>query len=346
MTNKLFLKPFTLLVLILSMLALSACGGSQQNAGKGGQDKAEGSASSNKAASNQPIELRFMAAPQSGSWYPLAVGITESLKKSMSNLKQVSIEPGGGVANVIAVNSGQGQVGFSQAMPLVDGIKGNPPFKSKNENVQYILSLFPHTTHIVVLKNSGIKKIEDVKGKRINVGPKGLLTEDIAARILKAYGMSYNDMGSVQNLSFADSVEQMKDGRLDILFWTVPTPFAVLTDLAQSKDMDLLPLPEDKIKSLTSTNPGLVKTTLPKGTYKGLDHDVETIQSPLVVIANKNAPEDLVYQVTKTIYDGLDELKKIDPALKPIQQKDLPVDIGVPLHPGAKKFFQEKGLIK
>ncbi|MBP1155590.1 MULTISPECIES: TAXI family TRAP transporter solute-binding subunit [unclassified Paenibacillus] len=296
--------------------------------------------------SNQPMDLRFMAAAQSGSWYPLAVGITEALKKNMSNIKQISIEPGGGVANVLAVNGGMGQMGFSQAMPTVDGYAGNAPFKEKNENVQYVLSLFPHTTHIAVLKNSGITKIEDMKGKKINVGPRGLLTEDIASRILQAYGMSYKDMASVQNLSFADSVEQMKDGRLDVLFWTVPSPFAVLTDLSQSKEIDLLPIPEEIIKQMTSSNSGLVKVTLPKGTYKGVDYDVVTVQSPLVVIANKNAPEQLVYQMTKTIYDNLENLKNIDPALKPVTKESLLVDIGVPIHPGAKKFFQEKGMLK
>lgn len=337
------LKTFTLLLLVFVLVI--GCSAKPAATTKEAQAQTNGGSAS-PSVSNQPIDLRFMAAPQSGSWYPLAVGITEGLKKNMSNLKQVSIEPGGGVANVLAVNGGKGQMGFSQAMPTVDGLAGNPPFKEKNQNVQYVLSLFPHTTHIVVLKNSGISKIEDIKGKKINVGPKGLLTEDIAARILTAYGMSYKDMASVQNLSFADSVEQMKDGRLDVLFWTVPSPFAVLTDLAQSKDMDLLPIPEDKIKQMTSSNPGLVRAILTKGTYKGLDHDVVTVQSPLVVIANKNASEDLVYQLTKTIYDNLNDLKRIDPALGPVTKESLSVDIGVPMHPGAKKFFQEKGLLK
>lgn len=338
MNKHLNLKTFTYLVLAFALLVGCSTKPAQET-----QSNGSGSSAPN---SNQPIDLRFMAAPQSGSWYPLAVGITESLKKSMSNLNQVSIEPGGGVANVLAVNGGKGQIGFSQAMPTVDGFAGNPPFKEKNQNVQYVLSLFPHTTHVVVLKNSGITKIEDMKGKKINVGPRGLLTEDIAARLLNAYGMSYKDMGSVQNLSFADSVEQMKDGRLDVLFWTVPAPFAVLTDLAQSKDMELLPIPEDKIKQLTSANPGLVQAILPKGTYKGVDHDVVTVQSPLVVIANKNASEDLVYQTAKTVYDHLDELKKIDPAMSPVTKEGLPADIGVPMHPGAQKFFKEKGLLK
>lgn len=338
MNKNAYLKTLTSLSLVFTLLIGCSSAPGKQGQTQGGQASA--------TDSNAPIDLRFMAAAQSGSWYPLAVGITEALKKNMSGLKQVSIEPGGGVANVIAVNGGQGQMGFSQAMPTVDGIKGNPPFKGKQDNVQYVLSLFPHSTHIVVLKNSGITKIEDIKGKKINVGPKGLLTEDIASRILKAYGMSYEDMGSVQNLSFADSVEQMKDGRLDVLFWTVPSPFAVLTDLSQSKDMELIPIPEEKIKEMTSANPGLVRAVLPKGTYKGVDHDVVTIQSPLIVIANKNAPEDLVYQLTKYVYDHLDDLKKIDPALRPVTQESLFVDIGVPMHPGAKKFFEEKGVLK
>ncbi|GAB7389135.1 TAXI family TRAP transporter solute-binding subunit [Bacillaceae bacterium] len=324
---------------IVAFLLLAGCG--QQSA------PAEKTETPDKEeAAHGAIDLRFMAAPQSGSWYPLAVGITEMMKKSSGLLRQVSIEPGGGVSNVVAVNNGQGQVGFSQAMPMVDGFKGNPPFKGKQENVQYVLSLFPHQTHIVVLKNSGIKSIEDIKGKRINVGQKGLLTEEIARRILEAYGMSYNDMASVQNLSFADSVEQMKDGRLDVLFWTVPAPFAVLTDLSQSKDIAFLSIPDDKIQQLSGENPGLMKTAIKAGTYKGIEQDVNTIQSPLVVIANRQASEELVYQLTKTIYNGLEELKKIDPALKPITQKDLPLDFGVPMHPGAVKFFQEQGLIR
>ena len=264
----------------------------------------------------------------------------------MSNLAQVSIEPGGGVANIVGVNQGQAQMGFSQAAPFVDGLNGNPPFQEKMENIRYMLSLFPHKTHIVVLKDSGINSIEDIRGKRINVGTKGLLTEDLAARILKAYGMTYDDMGSVQNLSFADSVEQMKDGRLDVLFWTVPVPFAVLTDLSQSKDMKLLPIPEDKRQELIKQNPGLVETVIEAGTYKGVDEDIPTIQSPLVMLAHKDAPEELVYQTTKTVAEGLEELKAIDPSLKPVQVEDLPQDIGAPLHPGAERYFKEIGLIQ
>ena len=321
-------------VTLASMLGLAACGDASQTT------------STQSNASSSSNVLRFYAAPQTGSWYPLAVGITEKMKKNMPSLEQVSIEPGGGVANVVAINGGQGEIGFSQAMPMVDGIAGNPPFKEKTKNVQYVASLFPHITQIVVLKDSGIKSIEDLKGKKINVGQKGLLTEEVARKILEAYDMSYEDMGSVQNLSFADAVEEMKDGRIDLMFWTVPLPFSVLTDLSQSKDIEMLSLPDDKIEELTGQNKGLVKATIPAGVYKGLDHEVQTIQSPLVVIANKNASEDLVYEFTKTVHDNLAELKNIDPALESVDTEDLPADIGVPFHPGAEKFYKEQQLLK
>lgn len=317
------------------MLGLTACEGSQI-----------GNTTSNQGKSTSSNVLRFYAAPQTGSWYPLAVSITEIMKQNMPSLTQVSIEPGGGVSNVVAINEGKGEVGFSQATPTIDGIEGKPPFKNKMKNIRYVASLFPHVTQIVVLKSSGIKSIEDIKGKTINVGQKGLLTEDIARRILKSYGMSYQDMKSVQNLSFADAVEQMKDGRIDVMFWTVPLPFAVLTDLSQSKDIDLLPIPDDKIEDLTKQNPGLAKITIPAGVYKGLEKDVQTIQSPLVVITNQNTSEELVYELTKTIYNHLEELKQVEPSLKSINTKDLPTDIGVMFHPGAEKFFKEQGLLQ
>jgi hypothetical protein len=337
------LKASSVVALLLVLLIIAGCGSS----GAVQQGNESGFSSTGESTGKEEaINLRFMAAPQSGSWYPLAVGITEMLKKNMSNLAQVSIEPGGGVANIVGVNQGQAQMGFSQAAPFVDGLNGNPPFQEKMENIRYMLSLFPHKTHIVVLKDSGIDSIEDIRGKRINVGTKGLLTEDLAARILKAYGMTYDDMASVQNLSFADSIEQMKDGRLDVLFWTVPVPFAVLTDLSQSKDIKLLPIPEDKRQELIKQNPGLVDTVIESGTYKGVDEDIPTIQSPLIMLAHKDAPEELVYQTTKTVAEGLEELKAIDPSLKPVKLEDLPKDIGAPLHPGAERYFKEIGLIQ
>ncbi|WP_017727641.1 TAXI family TRAP transporter solute-binding subunit [Halalkalibacterium ligniniphilum] len=327
----------TVLFISLSIL-LGACGQ---------EEAANEEAISNGNSTSGTINLTFMAAQQSGAWYPLAVGITEMMKKNIDNLGNISIQPGGGVSNVIALNNGTGEIGFSQAGPAADGFLGNPPFQEKMENVKYLLSLFPHQTHIVVPKNSGIATIEDIKGKRINVGTQGLLSEDIASRILEIHGMTYGDMQSVQNLSFSDSVEQMKDGRLDVLFWTVPAPFAVLNDLSQSMEIDFLELPKDTIDELLSQNAGFFKTSLDAGTYNGVDYDVATIQSPIVVIASNETSEDLIYQTTKTIYEGIEELAQINPVIGTLDPKvDLPIDIGVPLHPGAEKFFREQGLLQ
>jgi uncharacterized protein len=292
------------------------------------------------------IDLRFMAAEQSGAWYPLAVGITQIMKREMPNLGNISIIPGGGISNALGVDQGSAQLGFSQASSIVDAMAGNPPFTSKTENITYLLSLFPHKTHVVVLKGSGIEGIDDLAGKRINVGTKGLLTEDIASRLLKVYGMSYDDMGSVQNLSFSDSVVQMKDGRLDALFWTVPTPFAVLSDLSLSKDIELLNLPEDKMELLIAENSGLTRTTIKAGTYNGVDYDINTIQSPIVMIANESADENIVYYATRVVYEYLDELKLISANLKETQKEDLLHDVNVPLHPGARKYLMEIGLLR
>lgn len=294
----------------------------------------------------EEIKLHFWATGPSGSWYPLATAITEKLKKNMANLNQVSIESGGAVSNVVAINEGKGQIGFSQAMPAFDGYNGSPPFKGKNQNIRYVMSLFPHYMHIAVNKGSGINKIEDIKGKRINVGPKGLTTEVLTQQLLKLYGMSLHDMASVEYLSFADSVEQMKNGRLDVLFWNVSIPFAVLNDLSESRDIVYLPIPNDKIQKLTSVNNGLFSGVIKTGSYKGMDKDVKTINTPLVIIAHKDAPEDLVYQTTKTVFAEFESLKQISPPLKVLTTNDFLGDIGIPMHPGAQKFFKEKGLLK
>ncbi|MGY8815027.1 MAG: TAXI family TRAP transporter solute-binding subunit [Gammaproteobacteria bacterium] len=290
------------------------------------------------------IDIRFMAAEQSGAWYPLAVGITQIMKKEMPNLGNISIIPGGGISNAVGINKGTAELGFSQASSIVDALAGNPPFETKAENITYMLSLFPHKTHVMVLRDSGIQEINELVGKRINVGTKGLLTEDIARRLLDVYGLSYGDMGSVQNLSFSDSVVQMKDGRLDALFWTVPTPFAVLTDLSLSEEIDLINIPEEKINQLIASNTGLTQTVIKAGTYQGVNYDITTIQSPIVMIANSATDEDIVYYATKTVYENLDALKLSSANLKEIQKEDLLHDIDVPLHPGAKKYLTEIGI--
>ncbi len=282
-----------------------------------------------------------MAAEQSGAWYPLAVGITQIMKREMPDLANVSILPGGGISNVIGIDNGMAQIGFSQASSVIDAIAGNPPFKNSISNISYLLSLFPHKTHIIVLADAGVNTIDDLVGKRINVGTKGLLTEDIARRILDAYGMSYDDMSSVQNLSFSDSVVQMKDGRLDALFWTSPAPFAVLSDLSLSIDIKFLSLPEDKIQTLSANNLGLSRAIIAAGTYKGAEQDIITISSPIVLITNNQTTEDIAYFATKSVFENLEELRLISPYLKDMDQTDLMRDLAIPMHPGAKKYLTE-----
>jgi len=290
------------------------------------------------------INLRFMAAEQTGAWYALAVGITQAMKKSMPDLGTISILPGGGISNAVGVDQGQAQLGFSQASSVVDALNGAPPFKTPARNIQYVLSLFPHKTHIVVLQGSGIASLADLRGKHINVGARGLLTEDIARRLLRSAGIAYDDLASVQNLSFSDSVVQMKDGRLDALFWTSPAPFAVLTDLAQSEDIELLDIPTANIEQLLSENRGFTRATITAGSYKGVDHDVDTIQSALVLIANSRASDELVYYATKVVVENLQELQQISPYLVDVEARHLFEDYGVPLHAAAQRYFAEAGL--
>lgn len=298
-----------------------------------------------RSAEDGSIDLRFMAAEQTGAWYALAVGITQGMKKTMPGLGTISILPGGGISNAVGVDRGQAQLGFSQASSIIDALAGAPPFPARAENLRYVLSLFPHKTHVVVLADSGIDDIADLRGKHINVGPRGLLSEDIARRILDGYGMSYAEMASVQNLSFSDSVVQMKDGRLDALFWTSPAPFAVLTDLAQSENIRILTIPEWLVSRLTADNGGLGRATIGAGSYAGVDNDVITVESALVLIAARDAPDDLVYHAARVVAENLEELKRISPYLAEIEPAGLFRSFGVPAHPAAERYFEEAGLL-
>lgn len=317
-------RRLRLLLLAVAVLLAAACG---------------------RPADDGRTDLRFMAAEQTGAWYALAVGITQSMKKTMPALGTISILPGGGISNAVGVDRGQAQLGFSQASSFVDALNGDPPFNERAENLRYLLSLFPHKTHVVVHADSGIDDIDDLRGKHINVGARGLLTEDIARRLFESYGITYEEMASVQNLSFSDSVVQMKDGRLDALFWTSPAPFAVLTDLAQSEDIRLLDIPDRHIDRLVANNRGLRPATIKAGSYAGIDYDVRTIESALVLIANKATADDLVYFAVKVVAENLEDLKQISPYLGGLEPADLFEDFDVPVHPAAARYFVEAGLL-
>ncbi|MFH1491428.1 MAG: TAXI family TRAP transporter solute-binding subunit, partial [Pseudomonadota bacterium] len=228
----------------------------------------------------------------------------------------------------------------------VDGVHGRAPFKQKLTKMRQLANLYPQYFQIVVLEDSGIKSIADLKGKVISPGPKGHTGEFASRQLLSIYGLSYKDMARVHHVSYNDSVSLMKDGHCDVWLLCTTAPASSIIDLASTRKIRLIDLPADKIAEMQKLNAGYVHRVIPKGTYQGVDYDVDGFGFFTHIIVSENVPEDLVYKITKVMVDSLPRFATVVKAMEGATAKDLATDIGVPFHPGALKYYKEVGAIK
>lgn len=296
------------------------------------------------AFGQEKVDLKMMTGPMGGSWYPLGGAIMNAVQKEIPGVT-ISVTLGGGVANVEAVEFGKCEIGFSNSSSGVDGVYGRPPFKQKMTNMRQLANLYPQYFQIVVLEDSGIKSVAGLKGKAISPGPKGHTGEFAARQVLEIYGLSYKDMSKVQHVGYSDTAALMKDGHCDGWMLCTTIPASSIMDLASARKIRLIDLPEDKIKAMQKLNAGYIRRDIPKGTYQGVDYDVRGIGFFTHLIISAKLPDDLVYKITKSLVKDLPRLGDVVKDMKGVTSKDLALDIGIPFHPGALKYYKEIGLL-
>ncbi len=292
------------------------------------------------ASGQQKIDLKLMTGPMGGSWYPLGGAIADAIQKEIPGVT-VSVSPGGGVGNVEGIELGKCDIGFSNSSSGVDAVYGRPPFKKKMENMRQLANLYPQYFQIVVPEDSGIKSVADLKGKRISPGPKGHTGEFAAIQVLEIYGLSYKDMSKVHHVQYSDSVALMKDGHCDAWMLCTTIPQSSIIDLASSRKIRLISLPDDKIRAMQKLNAGYLRRDIPKGTYPGVDYDVHGFGFFTHLIISAKLPDDLVYKITKTLVNSLPRFADVVKDMKGVTPKDLALDLGIPYHPGALKYYKE-----
>ncbi|MBU1208433.1 MAG: TAXI family TRAP transporter solute-binding subunit [Proteobacteria bacterium] len=293
----------------------------------------------------QKLDLKMMTGPMGGSWYPLGGAISDAMQKDIPGVT-VAVAPGGGVGNVEGIEFGKCEIGFSNSSSAVDGVHGRTPFKQKMKNMRQLANLYPQYFQMAVLEKSGIKTVADLKGKVISPGPKGFTGEFASRQVLEVYGLTYKDMSKVQHVGYNDTVALMKDGHVDAFLLCTTVPASAIMDLASTRQIRLLSMPDDKIKAVQKLNAGYVRRFIAKGTYQGVDYDVHGFGFFTHLIVSSKLPDDLVYKMTKTMVTNIPRFGNVVKSMKGLTAEDLAVDIGVPFHPGALKYFKEIGAIK
>lgn len=289
----------------------------------------------------QAEQIRLMTGPQGGIWIPLGGQLKDIWEKVIPGLEVQSL-PGAGVANVRAIETDKAEVGFGNTITSADAVKGNEPFKTPHKNVCNVASLYPQYFQAVVLANSGINSVKDVKGKAVTTQPRGNTGELITQHWLKVNGLSYSDV-KMSFVSYTDSANQMKDNQAQLFTLGTGIPAASIMDIAAGVDIKLLDM-SDSIDGMKKINPGYTLLEIPAGTYPKQDKPVKVIGYATHIIASCKLPEETVYKMTKAIFDNVSSLAATSKAVAGLTPQQMAEDVGVPFHPGAAKFYKEQGV--
>ncbi|MBI4013557.1 MAG: TAXI family TRAP transporter solute-binding subunit [Candidatus Rokubacteria bacterium] len=294
------------------------------------------------AATQQAISLRFMTGPQGGSWIPLGGAIAEVVQKEVPHVS-ITVMPGAGIANVKAIEQGKADLGFGNANSTADAIAGRKPFDAKAENVRHVVTLYNQYFQITVPEDTDIRSVKDFKGKRLAVQPVGNTGEQMSREVMQVYGLKYADAAKVNHLSYTDAVELLKNRQADVFTAITTIPASAIMDLATGRKVRLIGIDEDKVRELQKMNAGYTRLVVPKGTYTGQDADVVTIGTVTHLVASAKLPEELVAQITQAIVKHKDALAAVVKDIGKVSPKEMGRDIGLPVHPGAQRFFAKQG---
>ena len=285
-------------------------------------------------------QMKMMTGPQGGSWYPLGGAIQGIIEKAIPGAS-MQVLPGAGISNVKGVQTGKADLGFGNAVSSVDGVNGQAPFDSKQDNVCQLATLYFQYFHMVGLADAGIKSVADAKGKALTTQQKGNTGEQMTRDVLKVYGLDYGQMSKVNHGSYTDSVSQLKDGHAQVFTLITTVPASSVMDLASARDIRVLEVPDEKLKALQQINKGYDKRIIKAGSYPKQDKDIQTIGTWTHLVASCKLPEDTVYKITKALATNVENLGNVVAAVKGLSVKDMATDVGVPYHPGALKYYKE-----
>lgn len=286
-------------------------------------------------------EVKFMTGPQGGFWVPLGGALKDMWEKNVAGLK-VQALPGAGVANVRGIEEGKADIGFGNAISSVDALAGAEPFKKPHKNVCNLGSLYPQYLQIVTLAGKDVNSIKDMKGKTLSTLPRGNTTEVAAQHIMKTNGLAYTDM-KVNFVSATDSVTQMQDGQANMWIIATGIPAGGIMDLASGRDVQVLDM-ESYFADMKKLNSGYSLYTIPANTYPKQTKDVKVAGFGAHVAVSCKLPEATVYGMVKTMLENVPAMAAVGKAMAKLDAKYMAEDIGVPFHPGAAKYYKEKGI--
>jgi len=297
------------------------------------------------AAPAQAQFVNVLTGGTAGVYYPLGVALSKIYADKIPKSRPAVQATKASVENLVLLEAGKGEIAFTLGDSLVFAWNGDKDagFEKPLKKLRGIAAIYPNYIQLVATASSGVKTLADLKGRSLSVGAAKSGTELNTRAILAAAGMDYKSLGKVEYLPFAESVDLMKNRQLDGTLQSAGLGVASIRDLASTNDITVVAIPADTVKKIGAP---YLPVTIPANTYKGQTAPVETAAVVNFLVTHEGVSDDLVYQMTKTMFDNLDTMVASHAAAKDIKLADAQNGMPIPLHPGAARFYKEKGLLK
>lgn len=295
----------------------------------------------------QAQNLSIATGGTGGVYYPMGGGLAAVLSKQVPGMTATAEVTGGSVDNLNLIASGKPYIGFTMSDAAKDAAVGDGKFSGRKVPVQTLAVLYPNRMHVVTTEATGIKSMKDLKGKRVSTGSPGSATEVMAFRLLEAAGIDKDKDVKRERLGAAESVNAMKDRKIDAFFWVGGLPTAAVTDLANTPGTKIVMIDHaDAVDAMNKKYGNLYfKDTIPKSTYSGMTADNQNASVANILVVNASMPEADVYKIVKAMFENQPELVRTHKEFESVKlENQKQAATPLPFHPGALKYFKEKGI--
>ncbi|MFA5913944.1 MAG: TAXI family TRAP transporter solute-binding subunit [Burkholderiales bacterium] len=298
-------------------------------------------------AAQDKINISIATGGTGGVYYPLGGGIAAVLSKFVPGMEATAEVTGGSVDNLKLIGSGKPYIGLTMADATLDAYRGEDKFKGHKVAVRTLMILYPNRMHVVSVEGRGINKIADMKGKHVSTGSPGSATEVMAFRVIEAAGLDKDKDMKRERLGVAESVNAMKDGKIDAFFWFGGLPTAAVTDLANTPGTKIKMVDHAEVVPAMNKKYGnlYVEDAIPKATYRGMDADNKQATVMNILVANASMDDKTAYNIVKTIFDKRQDLINVHKEAANFKLENQKAAASpIPFHPGAVKYFAEQGI--
>ncbi len=288
--------------------------------------------------------INILTGGTSGVYYPLGVALSEIYAENIEGSRTQVQATKASVENLNLLQQGKGELAFALGDSVQSGWEGleEAGFPQPLTELRAIAAIYPNYVQIVASAESGIETLEDIRGKSMSVGAPASGTELNARAIFEAAGMSYDDLGKLEYLPYAESAELIKNRQLDSTLQSSGLGVAFIKDLTATMDINIVAIPAEVVESIGAP---YVPSVIPAGTYDGQDEDVPTAAIGNILVSHSGVSDEVAYQMTKLLFENLDRLEASHAAAAAIDPVKATEGLSIPLHPGAERYYREAGLL-